>query len=84
MKRQRLLGLSVLAAAVMAIPASHMVMGKGHVAAHKEQVCHKGAVATVGAAAVGAHLDHGDCFIDKATHLPPLFAEDPCSPSDCS
>ena len=81
MKRQ--LGLAAVAAIVLGLPATHFVWGKGHVPAHKEQVCHAGGVLAVGAPAVGAHLGHGDCFIDKLTHLPPLFTGDSCSPADC-
>ena len=81
---KRLLGFSLVAAFVLALPASHIVMGKAHVPAHKEQVCHAGEVIAVGAQAVDAHLSHGDCFIDKRTHLPPLFTRDACTSSDCS
>ena len=76
MKRNLLLALA--AAVVLSIPASHRVFAKAHVPAHKEQVCHKGAVLAVGAGAVEGHLNHGDCFIDKRTRIPPLFTGDPC------
>ncbi len=75
---KRLLGLSLVAAFVLALPASHIVMGKAHVPAHKEQVCHAGKVIAVGAPAVDAHLAHGDAFIDKRTQIPPVFTGDPC------
>ncbi len=79
---KRLIALSVVAAFLLAIPVSHLLLGKGHVPAHKDQVCHNGEVETVGSPAVPAHLNHGDCFIDKMTLIPPLFAGDACNPTD--
>ena len=75
---KRLLGLLTMIAFLLAIPVSHLVWGQEHVPPHKEQVCHKGTVLTVGAAAVEGHLDHGDCFIDKDTQIPALFTGDAC------
>ena len=83
MKRQRLFGLSVLAAAVLAIPASHMVMGKGHVPAGKDQVCHKGETLTISLAAFGAHIGHGDCELPIDDGANVFFTGDACSPDDC-
>ena len=57
---KRLLSLSILAGFLLAIPVSHLLMGKGHVPAHKTQVCHDGIVNVVGTPAVAAHLSHGD------------------------
>ena len=70
---KRFLVLTIVGAALVAIPASQNVSGKGHVPSHKDQVCHKGTVITVGTRAVRAHLSHGDVFIDKATVIPPLL-----------
>lgn len=80
---KRLLSLFAILAFLLAVPMSHVAWGKGHVPSHKEQVCHKGTVITVGASAVEGHKKHGDCRIDKATHLPPLFTGDSCDDSDC-
>lgn len=66
-----------VAASLAAIPVSNVLV-KAHVPAHKEQVCHKGLVRTVGESAVGGHLGHGDCQIAKATLVPPLFTGDAC------
>jgi len=55
-----------------------LVWGKAHEPAHKDQVCHKGIVLTVGSKVLKDHLGHGDSFIDKATRIPPLFAGDDC------
>ena len=74
----RLLGLLIVVAFLVAVPASHLVWGKGHVPAHKEQVCHKGSVLAVGAAAVAGHEGHGDCFIDKNDPDNVFFTGDPC------
>lgn len=72
--------LSVLFVGVLALGFSvTQVWGKAHVPAHKEQVCHRGRVITVGAPAVDGHLGHGDAFIDKRTRIPPLFTGDACT-----
>ena len=82
---KKLVALSFVAVILLAIPASHQMWGKGHVPAHKEQVCHKGTVITVGRPAMSKHiLRHGDCRIDAATKTPPLFSGDACDASDCS
>ena len=60
-----------------AFSASQFVWGKGHVPAHKDQVCHVGEVITVGTPAVRSHIAHGDCFIDK--NSTGFFTGDPCS-----
>ncbi len=78
---KRILGITIAAAFVLGMSVT-LVMAQ--VPAHKEQVCHKGKVLAVGAAAVAGHLDHGDCFIDKRTKIPPLFTGDACDASDCS
>ena len=57
--------LFALAVAVLLAPAADVVFGKAHVPAHKEQVCHRGRVLAVGAAAEAAHLAHGDGEIQK-------------------
>ncbi len=81
---KRILGITIAAAFVLGMSVT-LVMAQEHVPAHKEQVCHKGEVLTVGAAAVQGHLNHGDCFIDKRTKLPPVFTGDECDPdADCS
>ena len=63
---------------LIALPVSNLVWGKGHVPAHKEQVCHQGKVIEVGTSALADHLSHGDLFIDKATQRPPFFKGDSC------
>ncbi len=78
---KRILGITIAAAFVLGMSVT-LVMAQEHVPAHKEQVCHKGEVLTVGAAAVNAHLKHGDCLIDKRS-TDPLFTGDPCDTSDC-
>ena len=64
-------------ASLAAIPASNVFV-KGHVPAHKEQVCHKGHVIAVGARAVAAHEGHGDAFIDKNDPDNVFFTGDAC------
>ncbi len=80
---RRTLGLLGLLAFVMAVPASHLALGKAHVPAHKNQVCHKGTTITIAQQAVSAHLGHGDCVlpIDDFDHV--FFTGDPCSSADC-
>ncbi len=58
---KRLLVSLAVVGSLAAIPVSNALWGKGHVPAHKSQVCHKGETITVGTAAMGSHLDHGDC-----------------------
>ncbi len=82
--KKKMGALAILAAFSLAMPLVTHVWAKAHVPAHKEQVCHKGSVLTIGAPAVRGHLRHGDCFIDKATLIPPLFTGDPCTSADCS
>ena len=64
---KRILILSVVAAFMLALPASSLVWGKAHVRLGKIQVCHIGdegdEVITVSASALGAHLGHGDCQV---------------------
>ena len=48
--------LFAVAVAVLLAPATDVVFGKGHVPAHKEQVCHRGRVLAVGQAAVNVGL----------------------------
>ncbi len=75
--KRLLISLAVIGS-LTAIPVSHVLWGKAHVPAHKEQVCHKGEVITVGASAMNAHMGHGDAFIDKRTQIPPVFTGDDC------
>ncbi len=62
---KRLLALTTIFGFLLAIPASHLIgLPKGHVPAHKVQVCHDGGpveVITVSKNALNAHLRHGDC-----------------------
>ena len=78
MKMKRQLGLAAVAAIMLALPTSHFVLGKGHVPAGKEQVCHKGSVLTIAAGSVADHVAHGYAFIDKRTQIPPFFTGDSC------
>lgn len=57
----RTISLCAVLTVLLAIPASHLVWGKGHVRIGKVQVCHKGEVLTVSENALRAHLKHGDC-----------------------
>ena len=81
------LGLSVEAAArgVIRLAAAGIARGlrgvawaKGHVPAHKAQVCHKGRTLVVGAAAVEGHLRHGDCTLPANDPENVFFKGDPC------
>ena len=76
---KRLLISLAVVGSLAAIPVSNVLWSKAHVPAHKEQACHRGETIAVGARAIPAHLDHGDCFINKRTRIPPLFTGDPCS-----
>ena len=71
--------LFAVAVAVLLAPATDVVFGKGHVPAHKEQVCHRGRVLAVGQAAVNAHVGHGDFFIDKNDPDNVFFTGDGCA-----
>lgn len=81
---KRALFLSLLAAFVLALPASHLVWGKGHVPTHKVQVCHEGETIAVGAKALRAHLGHGDCQLPACDFNNVFQVGDPCSSSDSS
>lgn len=69
----------ILAIAVAALlaPAGQVVFGKGHVPAHKDQLCHRGEVINVGKSAVAKHIAHGDVNLDQSTP-PTLFPGDAC------
>ena len=56
---KRLITLSFLGAFLIALPASHVVFSKGHVPSDQVQVCHKGEVKDIRAAALNGHLSHG-------------------------
>ena len=60
---KRVLCFLALTAAVMAFPASHLLMSAGN-ASPKVDVCHNGQVINVSENAVEAHLQHGDCTAD--------------------
>lgn len=78
---KRFIGLAMVAALLVAIPAVHL-----QAAASKTLICHadRGGprhVEEVADAAVGAHLaKHADCVIDSCTSLQ---VGDECSLSDC-
>ena len=80
---KRVFGITIAAVFVLGMWTT-LVMAKAHVPTHKEQVCHGEEVLAVGMAAVGPHLAHGDCFIDKRTKRPPLFTGDACDAFDCT
>ena len=69
--------LFAVVASLAAIPVSNVFV-KGHVPTHKDQVCHRGVVRTVGSSAVAAHLAHGDAFIDKDDPDNIVFTGDAC------
>ena len=75
---KRLLGLLIVVAFLVAIPVSHLVLAKGHVPAGMAQMCHKGQVIQIDEPGVRGHRVHGDCRIDAATLVPPLFTGDVC------
>ena len=79
---KRVLFLTILAAFVLALPASHQVWGKGHVPSHKIQVCHEGETITVGAKALRAHIDHGDCQLPACDFNNVFQIGGPCPSAD--
>ena len=80
---KKFLVLFAVVASLAAIPVSNVLV-KGHVPAHKEQVCHRGEVITVGTRAVRAHLRHSDAFIDKNDFSTICFTGNACGgPGDC-
>ena len=81
---KRVLVLSVAAAMLLAIPASHLVFGKAHVRLGKIQVCHEGRVVGVSENALGGHLSHGDCHLPACDFNNVFFKGDPCSTSGAS
>ena len=78
---KRVFVLMALAGMLVSLPMSHLVWGKGHVKANKVQVCHEGEVIAVGAAALDAHLNHGDCQLPACDFNNVFFVGDPCSTS---
>ena len=75
---KRFLALTIVSAALVAIPASQLVFAKGHVPTNKTQVCHKGTIITIGIPAAKGHVKHGDKEIDVDTFTPPFFTGDFC------
>lgn len=81
---KRIVGLLIVAMAIAAIPASHVVWGKAHVPLGKVQVCHKGKTITVGQAALGGHQVHGDCQLPACDFNNVFHTGDPCSTAGAS
>ena len=79
---KRVLVLSVAAAVLLAIPASHLVFGKAHVRLGKAQICHKGRVIDVGGGSLSDHVGHGDCQLPACDFNNAFFKGDPCSNED--
>ena len=78
---KRLFVLFTVAAFLLAIPLSHVLLGKGHVPSNKDQVCHKGKVITVSQSALAAHQAHGDCLLPACDFANVFHTGDPC---DCN
>ena len=74
--------LLILAAVVLSIPLSHLVVGKAHVRIGMVQVCHKGEVITISEKALRSHLAHGDCQLPACDFNNVFQTEDPCSGVD--
>lgn len=78
---KRVLLVLVVGTFLLAVPASHLLLGKGHVPAHKTQFCHEGEVIEVGSSAASAHLAHGDCELPACDFNNIFHKGEPC---DCS
>lgn len=78
--KKKMGALAILAAFSLAIPLVTHVWAKAHVPADEAQMCHKGHVIQVELDAVDAHRRHGDCRINAALLVPPLFPGNKCDP----
>ncbi len=76
---KRILVSLAVVGSLAAIPVSNALWGKGHVPAHKAQVCHKGVTITVGTTALGGHLRHGDCELPVCDFNNVFHTEDACT-----
>ena len=74
--------LVILAAFSLSIPLVTHVLAKAHVPDGKAQMCHKGRVIIIDERSEAAHRAHGDCRINAAELIPPLFPGDTCDPDD--
>ncbi len=73
----------VLVVAMMSLLApAALVFAKGHVAEHRDQVCHRGRVITIAKAAEAAHLRHGDVRLPKNDPDNIFFTGDTCTEAD--
>ncbi len=76
---KRLLSLLVVVGFVLAIPASQLMWGKGHVPLGMRQVCHEGVVTNIAHRAFGSHRSHGDCLLPACDFNNIFIAGDACS-----
>ncbi len=80
--KKKMGALAILAAFSMAVPLVTHVWAKAHVPAGMAQVCHKGKVINIDIPGLRGHLRHGDCRINAAELIPPLFPGDACDPDE--
>ena len=59
MHRRQVL-LSLILVVILTFLVSGIAFGKGHVAANKAQICHRGVIKEVGLRAADGHVAHGD------------------------
>lgn len=79
---KRLMMLSALGAAVLAVPVTNVVWAKAHVPINRVQVCTtQGITKTVSASALGALLKRGACRLPTCDFNNVFQNRDPC-PSD--
>jgi len=70
--------LFLVAVLLAAFPASHLALAKGHVPAHKDQVCHKGNVIEIDPGSVADHEGHGDIQLPACDFANVFHAGDSC------
>ena len=86
---KRFLVALAVVASLSAIPVSNALV-KGHVPAHKDQVCHRGSTLTVGLGAADRHVaSHGDCLLpttlfNTATETNVFHTGDACDAAACA
>ena len=80
--KKKMGALAILVAFSLSIQLVSHVWGKGHVPAGKAQMCHKGRVIQIAEESVADHIGHGDCRINAAELVPPLFTRDACDPDE--
>lgn len=78
MQRRQVL-FSIGLVVLLTVLTTGVAWGKGHVPAHKVQVCHRGETNTVSANALQTHLNHGDGQLPACDFANIFHTGDPCN-----